>query len=87
MAVSVKIDAGLEERLSRLAEVRQRTKHYLMKEAIERFVAAEEQREHLKNQTIAAYDDYLKTGQHLTGKEVVDFLRSEQSGTLPECHK
>ncbi|WP_409158810.1 CopG family ribbon-helix-helix protein [Pectobacterium sp. B2J-2] len=87
MPVSVKLDTQLEERLARLAAKRKRTKHYLMKQAIVSYVDTEEQKERLRQQAQSAYANYLNTGNHLTGKEVVDFLRSGKNGDLPECHK
>ncbi|PWC14592.1 CopG family transcriptional regulator [Brenneria roseae subsp. roseae] len=87
MAVSVKLDTQLEARLARLAAKRKRTKHYLMKQAIVSYVDTEEQKERLRQQAQSSYVNYLNTGNHLTGKEVVDFLRSDKNGDLPECHK
>lgn len=87
MTVSVKLDIQLEERLARLAAKRKRTKHYLMKQAIVSYVDAEEQKEHLRQQAHDSYTSYLNTGDHLTGKEAVDFLRSGKNGDLPKCHK
>ena len=41
MATSVKLDAGLKSRLDRLASARQRSPHWLMREAIQRYVEGE----------------------------------------------
>ncbi|WOZ79084.1 hypothetical protein [Kosakonia sacchari] len=41
----------------------------------------------LKEQAINSYTDYQKSREHLTGKEVSNFLRSGSTGELPECHR
>ena len=45
---SLKLEAGLKERLHRLATARRRSSHWLMREAIEQYVEREEARERLK---------------------------------------
>ena len=45
MATSVKIDDELKSRIHRLAETRQRTAHWIMREAIRDYVEREEARE------------------------------------------
>lgn len=87
MTVSVKLNTQLEERLARLAAKRKRTKHYLMKQAIVSYIDTEEQKERLRQQAQVSYVNYIKTGNHITGREVVDFLRSGTKGDLPKCHK
>ncbi|WP_205558605.1 hypothetical protein [Pectobacterium brasiliense] len=44
-------------------------------------------REQLSEQAVASFADYQNSGKHLTGKEVIDFLRSGKTGELPECHR
>lgn len=41
-AVAVKIDSEVKERIKRLAELKQRSTHWLMKEAILQYVEREE---------------------------------------------
>lgn len=40
--VAIKIDPEIKERLKRLADARQRTTHWLMREAIHKYVEREE---------------------------------------------
>lgn len=44
-------------------------------------------REQLSEQAVASFADYQNSGEHLTGKEVSDFLHSGKIGELPECHR
>ena len=54
----VKLDPELREPLRRLAEVRRRTPHWLMREAIAQYVAREEVREQLRDDALAAWAEY-----------------------------
>lgn len=90
MATSVKIDDVLKNRLRHLAEVRRRSPHWLMREAIEQYVNREEQREALKAEARAAWRDYQETGLHVTGAQIDGWLRSwgtDDEQASPECHE
>jgi predicted transcriptional regulator len=45
VSTSLKLDPEIKERVSRLAEARRRSAHWIMREAIEEYVAREERRE------------------------------------------
>jgi predicted transcriptional regulator len=86
---SVKIPLALHARVVGLAEVRQRTPHAVMLQAIETFVSREEQRESLRQEGIAAWKEYQRTGLHLTGDEVrgwIDQIRQGKKVPMPKCH-
>lgn len=90
MATSVKIDDTLKDRIRHLADVRQRSPHWLMREAIEQYVTREEQRETFKQEALEAWRDYQETGLHVTGDEVDRWLRSwgtDNEQPAPECHE
>ena len=89
LATSIKIPGELRTRIQNLAEVRQRTPHALMLQALETFVSREEQRESLRQEGIAAWEEYQRTGLHLTGDEVrgwVDQIRRGEKVSMPKCH-
>lgn len=89
MATSVKLDLDLQERLQQLATARQRSAHWLMREAIKQYVEREEARESFKNEALASWAHYQETGLHLTGDEVSAWLKalaSDPDAELPECH-
>jgi predicted transcriptional regulator len=74
LATSIKIPGELKDRINHLAEARQRTLHALMLQALETFVTREEQRESLRQEGIAAWEEYQRTGLHLTNSEVKEWL-------------
>jgi len=89
LSTSLKLDATMKERLQRLASSRQRTAHWLMREAIEQYLEREEQRENLRRDALAAWQDYQATGLHTTAEEADEWLAKLESGegvAPPTCH-
>lgn len=89
LSTSIKIPGELRERLQNLAESRQRTPHALMVQAIENFVNREEKREAWRQEGISAWEEYQRTGLHLTNAEVKEWLTQLAAGNNvepPKCH-
>lgn len=89
MPISVKLNDELRSRIRRLAEMRQRTAHWIMCEAIREYVEREEALESFKQEALAAWTAYQETGRHLQGEEVRDWLNTwgtDDESELPECH-
>ncbi|WP_440225050.1 CopG family ribbon-helix-helix protein [Dokdonella sp. MW10] len=57
MATSIKLDPLEHDRLRALAKARQRTPHYLMREAIREFLVREEAREAIRERARAAWSE------------------------------
>ena len=76
MAVSVKLDDALKARIQQLAQSRDRSPHYLMREAIRRYVDQEEARESFLREADEAWRHYEETGLHVTGDELFAWLRT-----------
>ena len=90
MATSVKIDEALKLRIQRLAGLRDRSPHWIMREAIEEDVAREEGRESIKQEAMASWKAFQETGRHLTGNEVRSWLKTwgtEREAKVPKCRK
>ena len=90
MATSIKIDDDLKGRIQRLADIRQRSAHWIMREAIRDYVSREEARESFKQEALASWTAYQETGQHLTGEETRNWLNNwgtEEETQIPKCHK
>jgi predicted transcriptional regulator len=90
MAISIKIDDELKGRVQRLASLRRRSTHRVMREAIAQYVAREEARESFRQEAVASWTAYQETGRHLTGHEVrawLDTWGTEAETALPECHE
>jgi predicted transcriptional regulator len=90
MATSVKLDDDLKSRIQRLAELRHRSAHWIMREAIRDYVEREEARESFKQEALAAWTAFQETGRHLTNQEVRDWLKTwgkETETKIPPCHE
>lgn len=88
-ATSVKLDDDLKARVQHLAAARRRSSHWIMREAIARYVEHEEKREALRQDAIRAWDEYQRTGRHLTAAEADAWLAKLEEGDdaeAPECH-
>jgi predicted transcriptional regulator len=86
---SLKLDPDTRQRIQRLASARQRSAHWLMREAIAQYVEREERRERLRQDALAAWDAYQATGLHATAEEVDAWLAKLEAGedtASPECH-
>jgi len=90
MATSIKLDDNLKGRVQQLAHQRQRTAHWIMREAIRQYVEREETRESFKQEALTSWAEYKETGRHLTGEETRTWLRSwgtDAETELPTCHE
>ncbi len=90
MATSIKIDDDLRKRIQHLADQRQRSAHWIMREAIRQYVEREEARESFKQEALASWAAYQETGRHLTGDEVRAWLSTwgtDDETVVPECHE
>jgi len=86
---TLKVDTELKERVQKLAASRRRSAHWIMLEAVRQFVAREEKREQLRQDALAAWDEYQETGLHATAEEADSWLAKLESGEdaqAPECH-
>lgn len=86
---SLKLDLKLKERVQRLAEVRRRSAHWILREAVEQYVGREEKREQFRAAALATWNDYQATGLHATAEEADAWLAKLESGEdaeAPECH-
>jgi len=88
-ATSIKLDDDLKERVQHLASARRRTPHWIMREAIAQYIEREEKREAFKQDALRAWEDYQRTGLHLTLDEADAWLERLEAGEdaeLPKCH-
>lgn len=89
MATSIKLDDQLKSRVRHLAEARQRSPHWIMREAIEQYVVREEAQESFRQEALAAWRNYQETGRHITGDEAREWLKSwgtDEEQEAPDCH-
>jgi predicted transcriptional regulator len=74
----------------RVADARQRTPHWLMREAITQYVEREDKREAFRQDTLKAWDEYRTTGMHVTADEADAWMVQLEQGQdiePPPCHR
>ncbi len=83
----VKLEPQIKDRLERLSEIKHRKPHWLMKEAIIRYLDEEEYNEQLKQETIARWEE-AETGKVVSNEAVMKWLATwgtEEEGERPPC--
>jgi predicted transcriptional regulator len=90
MATSLKLDDATKARVQHLAAARDRSAHWIMREAIRQYVEREEARESFKAEALASWTAFQENGQHLTAQATADWLGNwgtEAETARPSCHK
>ena len=89
-AVAIKIDQKTKERYKKLARIKDRSAHWMMREAINQYVDREEKRESFRQDAVNSWNEYQETGLHATGNEVIEWLNTwgtDDEKDAPECHQ
>ena len=84
MMANVRLSEDTQNRLEALSKARDRTPHYLMKAAIERFLDAEETLEAERRLVMARWEKFELTGEtvnHEDVKALTSGFRTKESGT------
>ena len=87
--VAVKLDQDTRDRLKRLADAKDRSTHWMLREAVSQFVEREEKREAFRQAGLQAWTEFQATGQHVTHDEADAWLAKLEAGAeaaVPECH-
>lgn len=82
---AVKLDNETYERLKALAEVRKRSPHWLMKEAIHQFLDREEEAEQIRKDTLERWERYEATGAAINHETVDAWLETWGTNQEGEC--
>jgi predicted transcriptional regulator len=83
---AVKLDDNIYERLKALGEARQRSPHWLMKEAIRQFLEREEKAEKIRRDTLERWARFEATGETMSHDAVETWLETwgtEAEGKCP----
>jgi predicted transcriptional regulator len=83
--IGVKIDQTTKDRLRALAEAKDRTPHWIMKEALAQFLDREERREHGRREDQARWDRFVLTGESVPHERARQWLRSLAEGKEEPC--
>ncbi|MCB1985017.1 MAG: ribbon-helix-helix protein, CopG family [Burkholderiales bacterium] len=90
MATSIKLDEGLKNKIQNSADMRHRSVHWIMREAIREYIEREEARESFWQEAMESWTAYQETGRHLTNQEVRNWLNTwgaEKETEAPSCHE
>lgn len=77
---AIKLDDKTSKRLKTLAQQRNRSAHWLMRDALERYLTEEERYEREKAEDLAEYEDYVLTGKAIDNDTVASWLHELASG-------
>ena len=93
VAQTISIDLPLSEefkiRLQRLAETKHKTVEMLVHQAVEEYVDRQEKRDEFLRDTVESLEHYKRTGLHVTGEEMDEWLTRVAAGEdvdPPEPH-
>lgn len=87
---SIKLDSDSKNRMQRLANVRHRSAHSMMVEAIQQYLEREEPLEQFRNDMEAVWEDYQLTGKHAPASEVFAWMESwftDNEKSAPSCQR
>jgi predicted transcriptional regulator len=82
--VGLRLDAETQERLKALGAARDRSPHYLMKQAVERYLAAEETIQAERELIAARWERYELTGETLDHDEVATWAAGLVQSDTPD---
>ncbi|NBJ14760.1 MAG: ribbon-helix-helix protein, CopG family [Dehalobacter sp. 4CP] len=88
--IAVKLDPEIRERLKKLAEIKRRSPHWLMKEALREYVEKEEGAEKLRQEAIERWEAYKASGECVSNEAVMAWLDTWGTGNetkRPPCGK
>lgn len=87
--LSIKLEVSDRDRIRALAAYKNRTPHFIMKEAVHNYLAQEEAEQRFIAAAKESRSHYKKTGQHITHEEFsswVDQLQNNPKAPAPTCH-
>ena len=83
--LGVRLDKRLEERLTVLAEKTQRSKSYLAKEALTRYIEQEERKAFEAQEVLARWERYQETGETVSNDTAMQWLDSWGTDQEQSC--
>jgi len=83
--LGVRLDEQLEKRLNALAVKTHRSKSFLAKEALTRYIEEEERKQRENELTMARWEEYQETGETVTNEAMTNWLDSWGSDKEKPC--
>ena len=81
----VKLDDKTKDRLKALGQKRNRSPHWLMRNAIEKYLAREEKYEREKSDNMKRWEEYQLTGKAIEQDEVEGWLKDLSQNKSKPC--
>lgn len=81
----VKLDEATRARLKNLGQLKKRSPHFLMKEAIIAYLEREENYEREKQEDAQRWEQYQLTGHTISHDAVIEWLENLGQGKAAEC--
>ena len=83
--LGIKVDEEIRSRLKTLGEARQRSTHWIMKEAILRYLEREEEIERRNREADEAWKEYKETGQYVSNEDMAAWLDTWGTDKETKC--
>lgn len=83
--MGVKLDEEIKERLKSLGKSKQRTPHWLMREAIREYIEREEIAEARNLEADEAWEQYKLTGKAVTHETMLGWFNDIEAGKVTPC--
>lgn len=83
--LGVRLDQQLEDRLIALAEKTQRSKSFLAKEALTRYIEEEERKQRENDIAMARWEEYQETAETISNETMTEWLESWGSDQEKSC--
>jgi predicted transcriptional regulator len=83
--LGIRLDEQLEDRLNTLALRTQRSKSFLAKVALLRYIEEEERKQYENELTIARWEEYQETGETVSNEVMTDWLESWGTDQEKSC--
>ena len=74
--LGVRLDEQLENRLNALAQKTRRSKSFIAKEALTRYIEEEERKQRENELTLARWEEYQETGETISNESMAEWLES-----------
>lgn len=85
--LGVRLDEQLESRLSALAAKTKRSKSFLAKVALTRYIEEEERKQRENELAMARWEEYQETGETVSNDAMIDWLESWGTDQEKPCPK
>ena len=82
---AIKLEPEVRERLQKLGELKKRSPHFLMKEAITLYLEREERYEREREEDAVRYERYQLTGEAVSDEAATAWLESLAQGQAAPC--